>query len=46
MLLFLYRFLGSIYAEFKFIKMVVFLFVLLFLKDNYLLSFGQISEKG
>lgn len=37
---------GSIYVEFKIIKVAVFLFALLFLKDNYLLTFGQISEKG
>lgn len=37
---------SSIYVEFKFIKVAVFLFALLFLKDNYLLTFGQISEKG
>lgn len=37
---------GSIYVELKITKMVVFLFVLLFLKDGYLLTFGQISEKG
>ena len=36
----------SIYVEFKIIKVAVFLFALLFLKDNYLLTFGQISEKG
>ena len=37
---------GSIHVEFKIIKVAVFLFALLFLKDNYLLTFGQISEKG
>lgn len=37
---------SSIYVEFKIIKVAVFLFALLFLKDNYLLTFGQISEKG
>ena len=36
----------SIYVEFKITKVAVFLFALLFLKDNYLLTFGQISEKG